>query len=77
MNPLLKRLGLSEISPFFDECYEAALQEPGLPVWLTEEFVRETAAVTPILTTNLEAGHATAGAPSLPVKLNVITTSPG
>ena len=32
MNPLLKRLGLSEISPFFDECYEAALEEPGLPI---------------------------------------------
>jgi hypothetical protein len=58
MNPLLRRLGLSEISPFFDECYEAALQEPGLPIWLTEEFVRETAAVTPILTTNLEAAVA-------------------
>lgn len=54
MNELLQRLNLPEISPYFDECYEAELAEPQLPVWLTEEFLRETAEVTPIIKTNLD-----------------------
>ena len=54
MNPLLQRLNLPDISPFFEECYEAALAEPGIPVWLTEAFLRQTAEVTPIIRTNLD-----------------------
>jgi len=54
MNALLQRLNLPEVSPFFDECCAAALAEPELPVWLTEEFLRETAEVTPIISANLD-----------------------
>ena len=47
MNDLLSRLGMEDISPFFDECYEKAKKETGCPVWLTEEFLREAAEEQP------------------------------
>lgn len=47
MNDLLKRLGMQEISPFFDECYEKAKRETGCPVWLTPDFLREAAEEQP------------------------------
>lgn len=54
MNDLLKRLGLPAISPLFDKCCAEALAEPGIPGWLTENFLRETARELPVLTNNLE-----------------------
>lgn len=54
MNDLLRRLGLPAISPLFDKCCAEALAEPGIPVWLTEAFLLETARELPVLTTNLE-----------------------
>lgn len=54
MNELLSRLGMKEISTFFDECYEKAKQEKGCPVWLTEDFLREAAEEQPYFGTELE-----------------------
>ena len=54
MNDLLSRLGMKEISPFFDECYEKAKAETGCPVWLTEDFLREAAKEEPYFGAELE-----------------------
>ena len=54
MNDLLSRLGMKEISPFFDECYEKAKAETGCPVWLTEKFLREAAKEEPYFGAELE-----------------------
>lgn len=54
MNDLLKELNMEPISEFFDECYEKALSEKELPIWLKEEFIKEAAADFPFLTDNLE-----------------------
>ena len=54
MNELLSRLGMKEISPFFDECYEKAKKETGCPVWLTENFLREAAEEQPYFGAELE-----------------------
>jgi len=54
MNALLERLGLGEVSPLFDECYEKAIKENGIPEWLTEEYVRESAEEFPFFTGQLE-----------------------
>lgn len=55
MNDLLRRLNMDNISDFFDECYEKALKDTTLPFWLTEEYIRETAADFPFFKTHLEA----------------------
>ncbi len=54
MNALLERLGIGEISPLFDECYEKALKEEGIPEWLTEEYIRSSSEEFPFFTGQLE-----------------------
>lgn len=54
MNALLERLGIGEISPLFDECYEKAIKEEGLPVWLTEGYIRSAAEEFPFFSGQLE-----------------------
>lgn len=41
MNDLLKRLNMDNISDWFDECYEKAVSDNTLPVWLTKEYLEE------------------------------------
>lgn len=52
MNALLNRLGMSPISPLFDQCYEAVREETGIPEWLTEGFLLETLGEFPFLGEN-------------------------
>lgn len=54
MNNLLLKLGMENISDFFDECYEKALKDEGLPFWLTEKFVRDAAKEFPFLKKNFD-----------------------
>lgn len=51
---LLKWLNMNPISPFFDYCCEQAAKSSEIPFWLTESYVRETAAELPCLKENLE-----------------------
>ena len=54
MNDLLLRLGMDDISEFFDECYEKALKEDAIPFWLDENYIRKTAEEFPFLENNLD-----------------------
>ena len=54
MNDLLLRLGMDDISEFFDECYEKASKETDTPFWLDESYIRKTAKEFPFLENNLD-----------------------
>ena len=55
MNDLLKRLNMNNISDWFDECYEKAVNDSNLPIWLTKEYLEEGNREYPYFSDQFEA----------------------